>query len=84
MTEKRPVGMSEVEVGDIPTQVITNILIGQLKRFIRLRKAHEEVLNARGIGTLNNVIVARIRDLNGLVSKEQVSQIIKSSEAPKM
>lgn len=81
MSEQQPRSMSGVEIGDKPTQDMADIFVGQLKRFVKIRRTSEGELNPRGIRLWDKVIVARICDLNRLGCEEQVSQIIKSSEA---
>ena len=83
MTEQKPGNISGVELGDQPPQAAIENSLCQLERFLRLRRIPEEELSPRGLRLLDNVIVARIRDLNGLGRKEQVTQIINPPEIPK-
>ena len=83
MIEQKPGNISGVEPGVLPPQTVIENSSRQLKRFLRLRRVHEEDLNSRGIRMLDNAIVSRICDLNGLGRKELAMQIINSSQAPK-
>lgn len=83
MSEHEPGYGSVVELGDKPAQELIRIFGDQLKTSVRKRRTFEEELNLQGKRGLDYAIVARIRDLNGLGCREQVSQIINPPETPK-
>lgn len=83
MSEHEPGYGSVVELGDKPAQELTRIFGNQLRRLARLRRTNEKELNPLGVRLLDKVIVARIRDLNGLGCGKQASQIINPPETPK-
>ena len=80
MNERGPDTSSRVEIGDIPTQAIADIFVGQLARTARLRKAHEGELNSAGKLLLDKIINARFCDLRDLGYGDRALQIIKSPE----
>lgn len=82
MSEHEPGYGSVVELGDKPTEAVTDIFTDQLKRLLRLRKDHEDKLSFQGIRMLDNDIVTRIGDLRKLGHGDRITQVINPPKEP--